>query len=125
MAIGRTQGALDQAIVRRDPVNTAPLEHLGYHQRLSGRYDEAIASFGTVLSLNPNQGVVRYDLAMALLLKGDAASALAAIEQERNEGYRMVGLPMVYRALGRKADSDAALAALIAKYEKDAPYNIA
>jgi serine/threonine protein kinase len=26
---------------------------------------------------------------------------------------------------GRKADSDAALAALIAKYEKDAPYNIA
>ncbi len=28
-------------------------------------------------------------------------------------------------ALGRKADSDAALAALVAKYEKDSPYNIA
>ena len=37
----------------------------------------------------------------------------------------MMGLPMAYHALGRKADSDAALAALIAKYEKDAPYNIA
>jgi hypothetical protein len=37
----------------------------------------------------------------------------------------MIGLPMAYHALGRKADSDAALAALIAKYEKDAPYNIA
>jgi hypothetical protein len=33
----------------------------------------------------------------------------------------MIGLPMAYHALGRKADSDAALAALIAKYEKDAP----
>jgi hypothetical protein len=32
---------------------------------------------------------------------------------------------MAYHALGRKADSDAALAALIAKYEKDGPYNIA
>jgi hypothetical protein len=32
---------------------------------------------------------------------------------------------MAYYALGRKADSDAALAALIAKYEKDWSYNIA
>jgi hypothetical protein len=32
---------------------------------------------------------------------------------------------MAYHALGRKADSDAALAALIAKYEKDASSNIA
>jgi hypothetical protein len=32
---------------------------------------------------------------------------------------------MAYHALGRKADSDAALAALIAKFEQDAAYNIA
>ena len=37
----------------------------------------------------------------------------------------MIGLPMAYHALGRKADSDTALAALIAKYDKDAPYDIA
>jgi hypothetical protein len=37
----------------------------------------------------------------------------------------MIGLPMAYHALGRKADSDAALAAAIAKYEKQAAYNIA
>jgi hypothetical protein len=37
----------------------------------------------------------------------------------------MIGLPMAYHALGRKADSDVALAALIAKYEKDAAANIA
>ena len=37
----------------------------------------------------------------------------------------MIGLPMAYHALGRKADSDTALAALIAKYEKDCSYNIA
>ena len=37
----------------------------------------------------------------------------------------MISLPMAYHALGRRAESDAALAALIAKYQKDAPYNIA
>ena len=65
------------------------------------------------------------ELGDALLLKGDAPGALAEIEQETSEVWKMIGLPMAYHALGRKADSDAALAALIAKYEKDAPYNIA
>ena len=51
--------------------------------------------------------------------------ALAEIEQETSELWKMVGLPMAYHALGRKADADAALAALIAKYEKDGPSNIA
>jgi hypothetical protein len=37
----------------------------------------------------------------------------------------MVGLPMAYYALGRKADSDAALAAFIAKADKDGSYSIA
>ena len=37
----------------------------------------------------------------------------------------MIGLPMAYHALGGKAESDAALAALIAKYEKETSYNIA
>ena len=57
--------------------------------------------------------------------KGDASGALVEIEQETIESVRMIGLPMSYHALGRKGDSDAALAALIAKYEKDAAYNIA
>ena len=62
---------------------------------------------------------------MTLLLKGDAQGALAEIEQETRSRRKRIGLPMAYHALGRKADSDAALAALIAKHEKDAAYNIA
>ena len=37
----------------------------------------------------------------------------------------MVGLPMAYHALGRTADSDAALEALKTNYEKDWSYQIA
>src|SRR5438067_843074 len=117
--------ALEEAAVRRDPVNVTTLFNLGYHQRMAGRLDAAISSFRTVLSMSPSNGGAHCQLGVALLLKGDAKGALAEIEQETSEIYKMIGLPMAYHALGRKADSDAALAALIAKYEKDAPSNIA
>jgi len=117
--------ALEEAIVRRDPVNLNGLFNLGHLQRMAGRYDAAIASFRTTLSLSPNQGVAHSELGMALMQKGDATAALTEIEQEKSESWRMYGLPMAYCALGRKADADAALNAVIAKYEKDGPYNIA
>src|SRR6266436_6103434 len=41
--------ALEEAAVRRDPVNVTTLFNLGYHQRMAGRLDAAIASFRTVL----------------------------------------------------------------------------
>src|SRR5256884_4571740 len=117
--------ALEEAAVRRDPVNVTTLFNLGYHQRMAGRLDAAISSFRTVLSMSPSNGGAHCQLGIALLLKGDAKGALAEIEQETSEIYKMIGLPLAYHALGRKADSDAALAALIAKYEKDGPSNIA
>ena len=117
--------ALQQAVVRRDPVNTTSLHYLGVYQRYSGRYDEAIAAFRTALSLNPGRGAVHFALGVALMLRGDAAGALAEVEQETDEGWRMTGLPMAYHALGRKSDSDTALAALIAKHETDSSCDIA
>jgi adenylate cyclase len=117
--------ALYEALIRRDPVNVSLLVNLGLSQLWSGRYDAAIASYRTALSLSPGRGVAHYELSVALLFKGDAKAALAEIEQETSDPWRMIGLPQAYSALGRKGDSDQALAALIAKYEKEAPYNIA
>jgi len=76
-------------------------------------------------TLAPSRGVAHSQLGNALLQKGDAQGALAELEQEKTEIWRMIGLPMAYHALGRKADSDAVLVALVAKYEKDVAYNIA
>jgi TolB-like protein/Flp pilus assembly protein TadD len=117
--------ALEESLVRRDPVNVTALYNLGVYQRSAGRFDAAIATLRAVLSLSPGRGNAHAELGNALLLKGDAQGALSEIEQETSEVWKMFGQPMAYYALGRKADSDAALAALIAKYEKDAPYNIA
>jgi len=117
--------ALEEAVVRRDPVNVTAFSNLGFGQRMAGRYDAAIASYRTVLSLSPNRGNTHAALGTALIQKGDAAAALAEIEQEKNEAWKMVALPMAYCALGRAADAEAARDALIAKYEKDFSYNIA
>ena len=117
--------ALWKAITVRDPVNINALFNLGTSQLNAGRLDEALASFRTVLSLSPSNGIAHYQMGVAMLLKGDANGALAEFEREPVEVFRMIGLPMAYHAAGKKAESDAALAQLIAKYEKDANYNIA
>ncbi|HEU5181049.1 MAG TPA: protein kinase [Candidatus Polarisedimenticolia bacterium] len=117
--------ALLESIVPRDPLNAPLLNVLGSAQTDAGRFDDAIATCRTLLDLKPGRGRAHYCLAVAMMLKGDAAGALAEIQEETSEAVRMIGLPMAYHALGRRADSDAALAALIAKLEKDAPYNIA
>src|SRR6266480_3347885 len=102
--------ALEEAVFRRDPVNATTLDNLGIYQRLAGRYDAAITSFRTLLSLSPNRGGAHDQLGIALMQKGDAPAALAEIEQEKSEVWRMIGLPMAYCALGRKADYEKAIA---------------
>ena len=117
--------SLSEAIVRHDPVNSSAFYNLSLAERYAGHWDAAIASARTALSLNPGRGQGHTQLAMALLFKGDADAARAEIEQETSDIWRAISMPTVYCALGRKADADAAFASLIAKYEKDAPYNIA
>jgi TolB-like protein/cytochrome c-type biogenesis protein CcmH/NrfG len=126
-SLGRIDEAvtLEEAIVRRDPVNVNQLYYLGLHQRNAGRFDAAVATQRTVLSLSPGRGGAHAELALALVQKGDAQGALAEIDQEKNEAWKAISLPIVCHAAGRKADSDAALAALVAKFEKDASFNIA
>jgi TolB-like protein len=126
-SLGRLQEslALKEAVVRRDPVDVTSLYNLGNTQYYAGQFAAAIATFRSVLSLSPGRGNAHCQIGVAMLLKGDAATALAEIEQETSELWRLSGLPMVYHALGRKTESDAALATLIAKLEKDASYNIA
>ena len=126
-SLGRLQEALalHEAVVRRDPVNTITLHDLGFDQRCTGQFDAAIASYRSVLSLSPGRAQAHYEMCVAMLLKGDAPAALAEIEQEKREVFRLIGLAMAYHALGRKTESDAALATLIAKFEKDWSFNIA
>ena len=117
--------ALWKAITVRDPVNINALFNLGTSQLNAGRLDEAIGLVPHRAEPEPEQRHRALPDGRRELLQGDANGALEEFEREPVEVFRMIGLPMAYHAAGKKAESDAALAQLIAKYEKDANYNIA
>jgi hypothetical protein len=60
-----------------------------------------------------------------LLQKGEAQAALEVVQQEESEVYRLLGRVTVQHALGRAAESDAAVAELSGRYEREWAYNIA
>jgi tetratricopeptide (TPR) repeat protein len=74
--------------------------------------------------LAPGRPITQYQIGVALLLKGEAQAALEAMQLETSN-WGQIGLPMAYHALGRKEESDAALAELVAEQEQGAAYNIA
>ena len=106
-----------------DAVNIESQEQLRYVY--AGRWDDAIAASQTALRLSPGHISTHYWIGTALLFKGEPGAALAAMQQESFEGFRLIGLVMAHYALGDQAASDAVLKELIDKYEQDAAYNIA
>ena len=127
LSLGRMDLAIAMArsVVAHDPVSSNHYESLGSVYFFAGHFDEAIANSRTALKLNPERGGVHSNIGLALLGKGNAAEALAEFQREPSEAYRMIGLPMAYHALQQPAKSDAALAELIQRHEKDSAYNIA
>jgi TolB-like protein/Flp pilus assembly protein TadD len=108
-----------------DPKSSRGHYDLGLSLYFAGHWNEAIASFRTALALSPQRSTVYFLIGVALLQNEDGLGALAEMQAETSEFWRMIGLPLAYHALGRKAESDAALPSLIAKYEQDGTYNIA
>jgi TolB-like protein/Tfp pilus assembly protein PilF len=126
-ALGRFEEAiaLTKYQIARDPVSTNAYSHLGYYYLWSGRLDDAIAAFRTALRLAPGRIVSHYRIGEALLLKGEPEAALAEMQQEPDEGWRLIGLSLVHHALGQGTESNVALDRLIMKFEESTAYNIA
>jgi adenylate cyclase len=124
-------GRLDEAIalgeyeVARDPLYAPGHSNLATRYLTAGRLDEAIASYRTVLRLSPGFYGAQAGMGAALLLQGKDEAALDAMRMENIEVERLLGLAMAYHALGDKAESDRALARLIAVYGRDFPGAVA
>jgi len=124
--IGRMEEAielLDYAAVR-DPINALIHRSLGLSYLHAWQLDNAVASFRTALSLNPAAFGAHSLLGRALLMDGKPKEALAIINEEQSD-YALLELPLVYYALDRIEESDAALAELVEKYAEHAAFNIA
>jgi TolB-like protein/Tfp pilus assembly protein PilF len=124
---GRWDDAIDLAnkAIERDPLRPMIYHNLGLALLAANRDTEAEAAFRKALDLDPD-GVIRHSfLGRALLLRGKTDAALREMQQETEEIWRLCGLPLVFHALGRRDESDAALAALKDKYAENWAYQIA
>jgi TolB-like protein/DNA-binding winged helix-turn-helix (wHTH) protein/Flp pilus assembly protein TadD len=114
-----------QQAVALDPLRTNTLLGLGSLLYVDGRYDEAQVELQKALDLNPQAAFVHDTLGKVFIAKGKPQQALAEIEKEPNEWGKLTDEALVYHALGREQDSDAALTDLIAKHDTDSAYQIA
>ena len=129
--LSRVLGNLDQAVklyeqtVALDPLRANSHLGLGYVLYMAGRYDEAQAELQKALDLNPQAAFARGNLGKILIAKGKPQQALAEIEKEPTDWEKLTDQALVYHALGREQDSNAALAELTAKHDTDSAYQIA
>ena len=129
--LARVLGNLDEAVklyeqaVALDPLRANSHLGLGYVLYMAGRYDEARASLQKALDLNPQADFAHANLSKILLAEGKQQPALAEIEKEPTDWEKFTDQALIYHALGREQDSNAALTQLIAKHDTDSAYQIA
>jgi TolB-like protein len=113
--MGRWDHALKliNASLAEDPLNPSSYLVLHLIQIRRVRLAEGEAAIRRTLEISPTFSKAHYFLGIAQLLRGQSEMALAEIMKETDEGSRLSGLAIAYFALGRKSDSDAALAQLL------------
>jgi TolB-like protein len=124
-------GRLDEAVqqyhraVEASPLDSYSLDSLGFALCAAGRLQDCLQSRLRLLQLHPEYGGVNSAVGTARLYLGQFAEALAAMQKEAEEDNGLTGLAMVYWAMGRRVESDAALKTLAARFAATNPYEIA
>ena len=117
--------SLDRRAIELDPLSGGDYHNLGLFAYYAGRLEEAIAAFKKALELNPEVPVTHLYLGRVYLVEAHTQEALAEMEREPELTWRLFGRALAYHALGRKKESDVALAELVAKYHAGAAFQIA
>lgn len=126
-AIGRWDEAvrLVDAALAIDPLFGGWHDILANIRICQGRYVEAEAELRRLLQISPSYASAHYYLGRTLLLDGKLDAALAESQLEAPDSGRDSGLAEVYFAMGRKTESNAALAQLTKARSSDAAFQIA
>jgi tetratricopeptide (TPR) repeat protein len=111
-------GRLDESIalcrraITLDPLNVHGHRYLALSSLFAGLPEQAEAAVNQALELSPLGGMTYSILGDVYLAQRRFPEALSAIKKESHEGFRLLGLSKAYHALGRKAQSTAALVQL-------------
>jgi serine/threonine-protein kinase len=117
---------LYQQALARNPLDPNILDSLGDALCAASRFEECLQNRLRLMQLHPEFDGVNSSVGMARVYLGQFEAALAAMQQEPNEDYRLGGLAAVFWTMGgRRIESDAALKALTAKFAPVDAYGIA
>jgi TolB-like protein/Tfp pilus assembly protein PilF len=115
LALNRRQRA-----VQVDPLNAVARANLTIELARAARFEEALVEFQRVRDLNPTRSGLDELEGDILLLAGRFEDALANFERLPEGPKREMGLTLIYRQLGRDADSETQMQKLTARsdYER-------
>jgi TolB-like protein len=111
------------ASLAQDPLNPNAYIVLSAAQLRLGQMVESEAAIRRTLEISPTYAGAHFFLGLVLLARNQPDAALAEMLKESQGVVRIGGSAMAYFALGRKADSDAALAQML-KSQTNRPFLI-
>ena len=125
--LGRHNEAIEllRRAVALDPLSASSHRLLGLRCVIYGRYDEATAALRAALDLNPNSGLAHCFLSIVDLFQGHAVEALELGRREALPDFRLLAISLAEHSLGHAAESDKAMAQLIADHGHSAGYQVA
>jgi TolB-like protein/DNA-binding winged helix-turn-helix (wHTH) protein/Tfp pilus assembly protein PilF len=109
------EGRLDEAInwykkaAIVDPLTTTWRTNMSYLLIKAGRVDEAEEAARKALELSPEENPATLNLAVIFLLRGQLDEALELIQSTPESTEKTLVLTIIYHAMGRQDESDAAL----------------
>lgn len=103
-------------VLELDPLNARAYRSAGYNALFARDYAGVIKHMERGLELNPSLASAQFGIAIARLMQGDAAAALAAARAEGGRAYSLTASAIAAHRLGDAAAADTALAALEAEY---------
>ncbi len=116
---------LGEYIAARDPLFFWSQLNLADYYLKVGRIEDALRQYEIALSINENEGAVRWKYGLAKLIAGNPDDALAEFERDEGPEYRLHGRVLAYHDLGREEESAAALRELTKTEEEIWPIGLA
>jgi serine/threonine-protein kinase len=116
---------LDQEGLTRNPLDPNMLRELSDALCAADRLQQCLQVRLKLLQLNPEYNGANSSVGFARLYLGQFTTALEAMQREPRQDYRLRSLAIVYSALGRRTESNAALNSLTAEFASRDPYAIA
>ena len=117
--------ALQRQVIAREPLVAPYHANLALVLRNAGKLAEAEQAIRKAIEVSPDGDSLYSILAGIQVLRGEPAAALESLEQETNEIWKVLTLPVVMHALGRRAESDQALKTLENELSTSASFQIA